>query len=107
MCALKPKIPPNIFKAIRVDRKIDVRMYDRQNICCSLKNGIDFRTQQLWRSRSHPVQGDGFIIPEMQDSEVRQLVDRFSKLGEYIRLLRFVVCPKRVEGFFSIGDNQR
>src|SRR6266852_8786017 len=47
MGPLKPKKVADIFKAIGVDRKVDVRMYDRKHICCSIENSIDFCVEGL------------------------------------------------------------
>lgn len=84
---LKAKKARNIFKAVRVDRKVNVRVYYRQHVRRSLENRIDLGAESLRQSRPHPFQCDYFIASKMEESIISQLVDRFNKLGEYVRLL--------------------
>src|SRR5580692_4407362 len=83
----KPKESPDIFKAIRIDREVDVRMYDRQHVRCSLENRIDLRVEGLRQPCLHPFQCGCFISAEMEDSPISQVADHFNKLEEYVRLL--------------------
>ena len=62
-------------------------MDNRQHIGRSLQNRVDSRMEAFGQSRFHAPQGDVFVVPEMQDTEITQLADGFGEMGEGFRLL--------------------
>jgi hypothetical protein len=87
VCAFESEKPANVFQAIRVSWEIKVRMDNRQHIRRAFQNRVDFRMEAFGQSRFHAPQGDVFVVPEMQDTEITQLAHGFGELGEIFRLL--------------------